>query len=374
MAPPLETDAVVIGAGPAGLFQVFELGLLGIQAHVIDALPAPGGQCIELYPDKPIYDIPGLPFCTGRELTERLVQQIQPFGATFHLNQEVASVQRQADRRFLVQTSQGTRLLSKTVFIAGGVGAFQPRMLQVPGLERFHNRQVFYRAQDPAALAGQHVVVMGDDDTALEWALRLAQDDEQDDEQDNAQVSPQHSGQTSTQSVTKQARSVTLLHRRDAFRAAPATVARMRERCQAGAMRFMAGQIVGFTEEQDRLTHLQVTGPDDRTEQLPVDSLLPFLGLSPKLGPIAQWGLALERKQLVVDTEKFETSEPGIFAVGDVNTYPGKKKLIVCGFHEATLAAYAACAYVFPEQKVQLQYTTTSPRLHELLGVIPPKS
>jgi thioredoxin reductase (NADPH) len=347
MAPPLETDAVVIGAGPAGLFQVFELGLLEIRAHVIDTLPMPGGQCIELYPDKPIYDIPGLPFCTGRELTERLLQQIQPFGATFHLNQEVASVQRQADQRFLVQTSQGTRLLSKTVFIAGGVGAFQPRTLRVPGLERFHDQQVFYRVRDPAAFAGQHLVVMGDDHTALGWAVHFAQDGPQ------------------------QARSVTLLHRRDAFRAAPATVERMRELCESGAMRFVAGQIVGFEEAQGTLTHLQVMGPDDRTQAVPVDSLLPFLGLSPKLGPIAQWGLALERKQLVVDTEKFETSEPGIFAVGDVNTYPGKKKLIVCGFHEATLAAYAACAYVFPDEKVQLQYTTTSPRLHQLLGVTP---
>ena len=347
MAPPLETDAVVIGAGPAGLFQVFELGLLEIRAHVIDTLPVPGGQCIELYPDKPIYDIPGLPFCTGRELTDRLLQQIQPFGATFHLNQEVASVQRQADQRFLVQTSQGTRLLSKTVFIAGGVGAFQPRPLKVPGLERFHDQQVFYRVRDPAAFAGQHLVVMGDDDTALGWAVHFAQDGPQ------------------------QARSVTLLHRRDTFRAAQATVERMRELCESGAMRFVAGQIVGFEETQGTLTHLQVMGPDDRTQAVPVDSLLPFLGLSPKLGPIAQWGLALERKQLVVDTEKFETSEPGIFAVGDVNTYPGKKKLIVCGFHEATLAAYAACAYVFPDEKVQLQYTTTSPRLHQLLGVTP---
>jgi len=350
MAPPLETDAVVIGAGPAGLFQVFELGLLEIRAHVIDTLPMPGGQCIELYPDKPIYDIPGLPFCTGRELTDRLLQQIQPFGATFHLNQEVASVQRQADQRFLVQTSQGTRLLSKTVFIAGGVGAFQPRTLKVPGLERFHDQQVFYRVRDPAAFAGQHLVVMGDDDTALGWAVHFAQDGPQ------------------------QARSVTLLHRRDTFRAAQATVERMRELCESGAMRFVAGQIVGFEETQGTLTHLQVMGPDDRTQAVPVDSLLPFLGLSPKLGPIAQWGLALERKQLVVDTEKFETSEPGVFAVGDVNTYPGKKKLIVCGFHEATLAAYAACAYIFPDLKVQLQYTTTSPRLHELLGVIPPKT
>ncbi len=340
---------MVIGAGPAGLFQVFELGLLEIKAHIIDSLPAPGGQCIELYPDKPIYDIPGLPFCTGRELTNRLLQQIQPFGATFHLNQEVAVVQRQADQRFLVQTTQGTRLLSKTIFIAAGVGAFQPRTLKVPGLEPFHDRQVFHRVRDPADFTGQDLVVMGDEDMALDWAVRFAQDG------------------------PHRARSVTLLHRRDAFRASPAMVERMRRRCRDQAMSFLAGQITGLRQADGRLTHLQVTGSNDQTQEVPVDSVLALLGLSPKLGPVAEWGLAMERKQLVVDTEKFETSEPGIFAVGDVNTYPGKKKLILCGFHEATLAAYAACAYVFPDEKVQLQYTTTSPRLHELLGVTPPR-
>ena len=340
---------MVIGAGPAGLFQVFELGLLEIRAHIIDSLPAQGGQCIELYPDKPIYDIPGLPFCTGRELTERLLQQIEPFGATFHLNQEVTVVQRQADQRFLVQTNQGARLLSKTIFIAAGVGSFQPRTLKVPGLEPFHERQVFYRVRDPAEFAGQDLVVMGDEDSALDWALRFAQDG------------------------PHRARSVTLLHRRDAFRALPGTVERMRQMCREQAMKFLPGQITGLRQADGRLTHLQVTGIDDQSQEVPVDRLLAFLGLSPKLGPIAQWGLALERKQLVVDTEKFETSEPGIFAVGDVNTYPGKKKLILCGFHEATLAAFGACAYVFPGERVQLQYTTTSPRLHELLGVTPPR-
>ena len=230
------------------------------------------------------------------------------------------------------------------------MGAFQPRTLKVPGLEPFADQQVFYRVRDPAAFAGQHLVVMGDDDTALDWALHFAQDG------------------------PHQARSVTLLHRRDAFRAAPPAVERMRQLCQTQAMTFIAGQITGLQQAHGQLTHLQVTGSDDHTRTVPVDCLLPFLGLSPKLGPIGEWGLAMERKQLVVDTEKFETSEPGIFAVGDVNTYPGKKKLILCGFHEATLAAFGACAYVFPGERVQLQYTTTSPRLHELLGVTPPRS
>ena len=345
--PPadIETDALVIGAGPVGLFQVFELGLLEIQAHVVDSLPAPGGQCLELYPDKPIYDVPGMPVCTGRELTQRLLQQIRPFGTPLHLQQEVTHLQRRADQRFAVQTSQGTRFVARTVFIAGGVGSFQPRKVKVPGLEAHEGSQVLYRVPDPAALAGLDIVVTGDEDAALEWALRLAEPG------------------------PHRARSVTLLHRRDAFRAAPATVQRMREQCAAGAMRFVAGQIVGTREVQGQLTHLEAAGSDDHTLTLPVDRLLACLGLSPKLGPIGEWGLALERKQLVVDTQRFETSEPGIYAAGDVVTYPGKRKLLLCGFHEATLAAFAAAERLFPDRPVQLQYTTTSPRLHQLLGV-----
>jgi thioredoxin reductase (NADPH) len=345
--PPaeIETDALVIGAGPVGLFQVFELGLLEIQAHVVDSLPAPGGQCLELYPDKPIYDVPGLPVCTGRELTQRLLQQIQPFHTPLHLQQEVTHLQRRADQRFDVQTSQGTRFVARTVFIAGGVGSFQPRKVKVPGLEPHEGSQVLYRMPEPAALAGQDVVVMGDEDTALEWALHLAEPG------------------------PHQARSVTLLHRRDAFRAAPATVQRLRQQCEAGAMRFVAGQIVGLREHLGQLTHLEVACSDDQQRALPVDKVLALLGLSPKLGPIGEWGLALERKQLVVGTQRFETSEPGIYAAGDVVTYPGKRKLLLCGFHEATLAAFAASERVFPDRPVQLQYTTTSPRLHQLLGV-----
>jgi thioredoxin reductase (NADPH) len=344
----IETDAVIVGAGPVGLFQVFELGLLEIKAHVIDALPHPGGQCVELYPDKPIYDIPAITVCTGQELTDRLLKQIEPFGARFHFNQQVSSVQRQDDGRFALQTSAGTRFLTRTIFIAAGVGAFQPRMLKVEGIERFDGTQLFYRVRSAADFAGKDLIILGSDDTALDWALEFAGDG------------------------PHRARSLTLIHRRDGFQAAPATVSTMRALCDAQRMRFIVGQITGHEEDGARLARIQVTGPDGLTQALPLDALLVFLGLSPRLGPVAQWGLDIERKQLKVDTEKFSTNVPGIFAVGDINTYPGKKKLILSGFHECTLAAFGAAPLIFPDRKIQLQYTTTSPKLHKLLGVETP--
>lgn len=345
---PIETDAVIVGAGPVGLFQVFELGLLEIKAHIIDSLAYAGGQCIELYPDKPIYDIPAVPVYTGKELTHNLLKQIEPFGATFHLNQEVTLVEQRADGRFQVETSMGTRFLTKTIFVAGGVGSFQPRLLKVEGLEKYTDRQLFYRVRNPAQFSGKHLVIVGGGDSAIDWALNFVQ------------------------AGPNKAHNVILLHRRDGFKAAPASVARLRELCDASEMQFVIGQITGIEESGDRLSGVKVAGSDGVTRLVPLDALLVFVGLSPKLGPIAQWGLDLERKQIVVDTEKFETSTPGIFAVGDVNTYPGKKKLILSGFHEAALAAFGAAPYVFPDKRIQLQYTTTSPRLHKVLGVEAP--
>jgi thioredoxin reductase (NADPH) len=344
---PIETDAVIVGAGPVGLFQVFELGLLEIKAHVIDSLAYPGGQPVELYPDKPIYDIPAIPVCTGQELTDALLKQIEPFGATFHLGQEVTVVQKQDDGRFFVETSKGTKFLTKTIFIAAGVGAFQPRTLKVEGLEKFEGSQLFYRVRNPADFVGKNLVVVGGGDSALDWALNFVEG-------------------------PNKAESVILIHRRDGFKAAPASVAKMKAMCDAYEMQFIIGQVTGFDEKNGKLSAAKVTGSDGVTRVVPLDMLLVFFGLSPKLGPIAEWGLQIERKQLVVDTEKFSTSVPGIFAVGDINTYPGKKKLILSGFHECALAAFGAVPFVFPDKKVFLQYTTTSPKLHKVLGVESP--
>jgi thioredoxin reductase (NADPH) len=348
MSAVIETDAVIVGAGPVGLFQVFELGLLEIKAHIIDSLAYPGGQCIELYPDKPIYDIPAVPVCTGKELTDNLLKQIEPFGATMHLGQEVSVVEKRDDGRFFVETSKGTRFLTKTIFIAAGVGAFQPRLLKVDGLDKYEGTQLHYRVRDPALFKGKNLVIVGGGDSALDWTLNFVQEG------------------------PHKAESVILIHRRDGFKAAPASVAKMKELCEAFEMQFVVGQITGIEEGDGKLTAIKVTGGDGVTRVMPLDMLLVFFGLSPKLGPIANWGLDIERKQLVVDTEQFATNVPGIFAVGDINTYPGKKKLILSGFHEAALAAFGAAPIIFPDKRIHLQYTTTSPKLHKVLGVETP--
>jgi thioredoxin reductase (NADPH) len=341
---PIEADAVIIGAGPVGLFQVFELGLLEIKAHVIDSLPVVGGQCVELYPDKPIYDIPAVPMCTGQELTDNLMKQIEPFEAQFHLGQEVTAVQKRSDGRFDLATSMGTQFITKTIFIAAGVGSFQARTIKIDGIEAFEDKQLFYRVKDPAQFTGKNIVICGGGDSALDWALNFV----------------------------GKAESVILIHRRDGFKAAPSSVAKMKELCANLEMQFEVGQITGFEEQAGKLSEIKVTGSDGVTRRMPLDALLVFFGLSPKLGPIAEWGLGIDRKQLTVDTERFETTIPGIFAVGDINVYPGKKKLILSGFHEAALAAFGSAQYIYPDKKVHLQYTTTSTKLHKVLGVESP--
>lgn len=343
-----ETDAVVVGAGPVGLFQVFQLGLQGITAHLIDALPHAGGQCVELYGEKPIYDIPGIPVCSGRELADLLLRQIAPFKPHWHLNTLVSALAPQADGRLLVETSHSTQLLARSVFIAAGVGAFVPRALKVEGVEPFVGSQVHYQ-QLPTTVspAGKHVVVHGGDEAAVSCALSLAE----------------------TDPARRPAR-ITLLHRRDAFQAAPPVLAELQALRDAGRIHVTAGQITGLQVEHGRLAALELVDADGAPQRQPLDLLVPVLGISPRMGPIADWGLAMDRKQLVVDTEAFRTSVPGIYAVGDINTYPGKRKLILCGFHEATLAAFGA-AEALKGDKVALQYTTTSPRLHQLLGVAP---
>lgn len=337
----IQTDCLIVGAGPAGLFQVFELGLLDIRAHVVDAMPQVGGQCAELYPDKPIYDIPALPVCGAKELVDRLMAQIAPFKPTFHLGQEVSVVERRDDGRFHVVTRLGTEFLARTVVVAAGVGAFLPRKLKVDGAETFEGRQLHYRVRDPGLFAGREVVIAGGGDSALDWALELVD----------------------------KAISVVLVHRSQDFRAAPASVRRMRELCDDLRMQFVEGDITGIDQRDGRLSQTLVRGRDGVVRRIDTDHLLVFWGLHPRLGPVAEWGLGLDKNQIIVDTEGFRTNVPGIYAVGDINTYPGKKKLILSAFHEGALAAFNIREYLNPGQKVHLQYTTTSPVMHKRLGV-----
>jgi len=338
---PITADAVIIGAGPCGLFQVFELGLLGISAHVVDSLAHPGGQCAELYPDKPIYDIPALPVCGAQELVDRLLQQIKPFKAQLHLGHEVTEFARREDGRFSLATAGGVRFDAGTVVIAAGLGSFQPRRIGIEGAEAFEGAAIRYRVRNAAELAGKHLVIFGGGDSALDWTLELL----------------------------PKAASLTLVHRRSEFRAAPASVARMREMVAAGRMSCFEALPHSLIVADGALRGINIRSPDGTITPLAAEQLLVFFGLHPKLGPIAEWGLALEKKALKVDTEKFQTSIPGVFAVGDINTYPGKKKLILSGFHEAALAAFAIQHHLYPQKKQFLQYTTTSPIMHQRLGV-----
>ncbi|MDA7416638.1 NAD(P)/FAD-dependent oxidoreductase [Xenophilus arseniciresistens] len=333
---PLQTSALIIGAGPVGLFQAFQLGLLEIDCHIVDALPHAGGQCVELYGHKPIYDIPGTPATTGRALAQALLQQIAPFKVPMHLGSQIETLAREPDGRWRAATAAGQQFIARTVFIAAGVGAFVPKKLGVSGAEAFEGSTLFYHPGELSRFAGQRVVVHGGEEAAVETALALV----------------------------GQARELWLLHRRDAFRGDEATVGRLRAQIEAGAIRLVVGQPGAFDGRQ-----LVIATPEGQTVVLPLEALIVCQGISPRLGPIADWGLALERKQIPVDTERFQTTEAGLFAVGDINTYPGKRKLIVCGFHEATLAAWAAAEIVFDGKVPPLQYTTTSTRLHTLLGV-----
>jgi len=338
---PIATETVIIGAGPCGLFQVFELGLLGIGAQVVDSLRHPGGQCAELYPDKPIYDIPALPVCGAQELIDRLLEQIKPFKAQLHLGHEVTEFARREDGRFHLATAGGVRFDAGTVVIAAGLGSFQPRRIGIEGAEAFEGAAIHYRVRNAAELAGKDLVIFGGGDSALDWTLELL----------------------------PRSASLALVHRRSEFRAAPASVARMREMVAAGKMRCFEALPHSLIVSDGALRGVNIRGLDGAVTALAAEQLLVFFGLHPKLGPIAEWGMALEKKALKVDPEKFQTSMAGVFAVGDINTYPGKKKLILSGFHEAALAAFAIQHHLYPQKKQFLQYTTTSPVMHQRLGV-----
>jgi thioredoxin reductase (NADPH) len=335
----IKTDVVIIGAGPSGLFQVFELGLLDIHAHVIDSLGQVGGQCSELYPDKPIYDIPALPVCGAQELIDRLMEQIKPFDPVFHLGQTVNVLEQKDDGRFLLETSKGERFDTATVILAAGLGAFQPRRLRAPGAETWEGERIHYSVRDPERFAEKNLVILGGGDSALDWTLEL------------------HG----------KAKSITLVHRRAEYRAQPASVKRMKSRVDGTTLSEFQGNVRAVIEEDGAFSGLEIIDPERAEHRVPADDVLVFWGLSPNLGPIADWAFDIDKRQVPVDTEKFQTSVPGIFAVGDINTYPGKKKLILSGFHEAALAAFGVQAHIHPDQKVRLQYTTTSPLMHKRL-------
>ena len=336
----IKTDAVIVGGGPVGLFAVFELGLLDIKAHVIDILDRPGGQCAELYPEKPIYDIPGIVMVTGQELTDRLMDQIKPFGAEFHFSQRVETLER-IDNAFRLKTDADKVFECKVLVIAAGGGSFTPKRPPLPGIEKYEGISVFYSVRKMDHFRGRDVLIVGGGDSALDWTLNL-------------------------QPVAK---SLTLLHRRSEFRAAPASVQKMFHLVEKRDISFKLGQVTELHGADGKLTSVTVKGSDGTTFEQKAEVMMPFFGLTMKLGPVADWGLNLEENLIPVDTAKFETSEPRIFAIGDINTYPGKLKLILSGFHEAALMAQAAHKYVHPEKKLIFQYTTSSSSLQKKLGV-----
>ncbi|HEX7798798.1 MAG TPA: NAD(P)/FAD-dependent oxidoreductase [Asticcacaulis sp.] len=341
------TDVVVIGAGPVGLFSVFELGLLDIKCHLVDILDKDGGQCAELYPEKPIYDIPAWPIISGDDLTKRLLEQIHPFGAKYHLGEMAVAIRKLEDEDLWeLTTDQKTVIRAKCIVIAAGGGSFQPKKPPIPGIDGFENlgagKGVHYAVRKMEAFRDKEIVISGGGDSALDWVLNL-------------------------QPIAKK---VTLIHRRDDFRAAPHSVAKMRELVAEGKMDLVIAQATALKGETSHyLDAVLIEDANGVESELKADAFLPFFGLTMKLGPVAEFGLNLHENLIPVDTEKFETSTPGVFAIGDINHYPGKLKLILSGFHEAALMAQKAFKYVYPDKKLRFQYTTSSSELQKKMGV-----
>ena len=336
----IKTDMVIIGAGPVGIFAVFEAGLLGLKCHLIDNLDKVGGQCAELYPEKPIFDIPAVPSCTGQELIDRLMEQAAPFEPVYHLNQQAETLTRLDDGSWRLVTSAGTTFETPNIVIAAGAGSFVPRRIPLPGADSFENTSLYYAVRRMDDFKGKHLLVAGGGDSALDWLLSL-------------------------QPI---AASVTLLHRRDEFRAAPDSVERMRKLVADGKAKLLLGQIAGLDGHDGKLENVRIKTPDGEID-LACDTVLAFFGLKMELGPIANWGLNLERNLIDVELESYETNQPGIFAIGDIITYPGKLKLILSGFHEGALMCQKAFKYARPEERLIFRYTTSSSDLHKKLGV-----
>ena len=336
-----KTDVIIIGAGPVGLFAVFELGLLDMKAHLVDILDKPGGQCAELYPEKPIYDIPGFPVITGQELTDNLMAQIEPFNPTFHLQQMAESLTKLENGNWQLKTDVGTVLEAPVIVIAAGGGSFMPKKPNIPNLEEFEGTSVFYSVREMEKFRGRNILIAGGGDSALDWTLNLH----------------------------PLARSMALVHRRSEFRAAPDSVSKMMKLVSDKKMDFHVADVKELHGFEGRLNAVTVKPKDGEPYKVECDTLLAFYGLTMKLGPIADFGLNLHENLIPVDTEKFETSTEGIFSIGDINHYPGKLKLILSGFHEGALMAQQAFRYVYPDKKLRFQYTTSSSSLQEKLGV-----
>jgi thioredoxin reductase (NADPH) len=342
MTEPIKTDVLIVGAGPCGLFAVFELGLLDMKAHLVDILDKIGGQCAELYPEKPIYDIPGVPLCTGKSLTDALLEQIKPFKPEFHLQEMIEKVEKIGDPLFRVTTDQGKVFEAKVLVIAAGGGSFQPKRPPIPGIEAFEEKSVFYAVRKMEQFRGKRVLIVGGGDSALDWTLNLA----------------------------PIAKHLTLLHRRDQFRAAPDSVNKMMSLVGEGKIDFVLGQVTALQGDNGQISKAIVKTNDGSNFEIACDALLPFFGLTMKLGPVANWGLEMKDGELIpVDTATFESNVPGVFAIGDINWYPGKLKLILSGFHEAALMAQKAHRYVYPDKRLVFQYTTSSTSLQKKLGV-----
>jgi len=335
----LKTDVVIIGAGPVGIFQIFELGLQGLKSIVVDSVSELGGQCSQLYPDKPIYDIPAIPVASAQSIIDALKKQASPFNPEYLLSQKVIDIHKKRDYLFSVKTDKGIFIECRSVIIAAGSGAFEPVRLKVKGIEAFENKQLFYKVEDKNLFKGKNVVVLGGGDAAFDWALTL-------------------------QPI---AQSVLMIHRSTNFRASTASVNKMELLCKNYEMQFLNGQVIDFKEDRGSLSKLVVQSSGLK-RIIDVDYLLVMFGLSPKIGPVADWNLEMNRHQVCVDTEKFQTSIPGIYAVGDINYYPGKRNLILSGFHESALAAFAIKQSMDTTKRVATLYTTTSPILKKLLN------
>src|SRR5262245_16291615 len=341
MTEAIKTDVLIVGAGPIGLFAVFELGLLDMRCHLVDILDKIGGQCAELYPEKPIYDIPGIPYTSAQGLVDSLLQQIKPFNAQYHLGDMVERVEKIGDPLFRVTTDQGKQFESKVVVIAAGGGSFQPKRPPINGIEPYEGHSVFYAVRKMEAFRDKRLLIVGGGDSALDWTLNL-------------------------HPVAKR---VTLLHRRDQFRAAPDSVNKMRSLVAEGAMDLKLGQVTSLEGDDGNVVAAQVKPDKGDPYRIECDAGLPCFGLTMKLGPVADWGIKLDGELIPVDTAAFETNVPGVFAIGDINTYPGKLKLILSGFHEGALMAQKAYHYVYPDKRLVFQYTTSSTSLQKKLGV-----